>query len=669
MKLLYLYANDGKFLPDFEVNFSKHFHFSISKHDGEFHISCRIDNEHKKLPDKFFSLYNNCKGDTTVSDVSVLAGGNGVGKTTVARLLQDLLNGGRRDCDIIVVYLSERDDGNTLFARAAFNYDVIYESDGQQHSKRLVVEKVPEDVGMEWACDAIDLANVNDFEMVYFSPSFSLGTSLENTTDVVSNLSVGARFFKNSERYFNTLFAAQDAFLQSVGYVAEEMRNVLEFIKDFYALAPSDRKSFPLPVPQNVIVTYNHAVERLIRGYVESNKTSGRFRKRYKGALSLIDAKDMFCSAFVLYVLNYCRDLDASNKDHDKVFGSYAKELLDFCQKLRREDGECRGKARRSKIVDFLRHSVATVSPTIRPECEAAAELFEELDKAILELRDERELWKGHLVFPIVRGDERVGDEGERKYYSSAFDAEIDAGQRIMRIVKLHRAAVLITDFLTFDITPRLSSGETAYLCMLAGFNWWANRKKNDAPLRDYAPSMKEFDKRMRRDVLVFLDEAETSLHPELQAQLLWVFIWFFENMTHGLRVHLVFASHSPILLSDVPFSNVVFLSRQGEGSSAKLTVLNSLERDGISLNNTFAAHIFDLYAIPFYLSRGTIGRFAAEKIEAVDNSLKSHKNSYQDKGSLLMIIDMVGDDFIRHYLKRRLEVLEMTLSEDSGSL
>ena len=668
MRLLYLYANDGKFLSDLEVNFSKHFHFSISKKGGELHLSCRIDDEHKELPDKFFSIdRNNCMCSTKVSDVSVVAGGNGAGKTTVARLLQDLLNGGRPGCDIIAAYLLESDGREKLFAKAAFNYDVVYEADGQQHSKRLVTEKVPEDIGWNWVDDGVANAILNDFEMVYYSPSISLGTALEDTTDVVSNLSVGARFFKNSERYFNTLFAAQDAYLQSAGYVAEEMRNLLEFIKDFYSLTPAVRNGFPMPVPQNVIVTYNHAVERLLRIYFASDKIPEQLRKRCETALSLIDAKDMFCSAFVLYVLNYCRDLDVSNKEHNQVFGAHAGELLDFCQKLERRKNECKGKERRSEIICFLKQSVATVSQTVRSESEAAAELFALLDEAISELSDERELWKGYLELPIVRRGVR-GDVAEEKlYYSSAFGTDVDAAQRTMQIVKLHRAAVLITDFLTFDITPRMSSGETAYLCMLAGFNWWANRKRKDSPLRDYAPSMDEFEKRMRRDVLVFLDEAETSLHPELQAQLLWVLIWFFENMTKGLSAHLVFASHSPILLSDVPFSNVVFLSRQGEGASAKLRVSDSLERDGVAMNNTFAAHIFDLYSIPFYLSRGTIGRFAAEKIAAIDKSLRNCKDFGLDKDRILMVVDMVGDDFIRNYLKRLCEEHEMVTPEDRG--
>ena len=223
MRLLYLYANEGKLLSEFEVNFSKHFHFSISKKCGEFHLSCRIDDEHEKLPDKFFSIdRNNCGCSTKVSDVSVVAGGNGAGKTTIARLLQDLLNGGRADCDIIAAYLLESDGRERVFAKAAFNYDVVYEADGKKHSKRLVTEKVPEAIGWDWACDDFLDTISNEFEMVYFSPSISLGTSLDNTTDVVSNLSVGARFFKNSERYFNTLFAAQDSLFQTAGVVSEE---------------------------------------------------------------------------------------------------------------------------------------------------------------------------------------------------------------------------------------------------------------------------------------------------------------------------------------------------------------------------------------------------------------------------------------------------------------
>lgn len=659
MKLLYLYANDGHFFSDFEVNFSKRLQFSVVKTANEYRIDCHVDDSFKPLPPRFFSVSPNNYSD--VSEVSFLTGRNGAGKTTIARLIQDLFNGGRSDCDIIMVYSTGINDQELLEARATFDYVEILGVDGTQSSKCLVRGDLPP--GLKWVrTSEVDAAAVvNDIEMVYFSPSLSLGTSLSNTTDVVINLSAGARFFKNSERYFNTLFAAQDAYLQSAGYVAEEFRNILEFIRDFYALPSERRIGFPLPVPQRVVVTYNRSMERLLRNWVKTLKGGrvGEYKELYKKVLLLIDEKDLFSSSFAIYVLNYCRDLDASNERHENVYGTYARAMLNFCSILGRQNEACKGKSRRTRIINFLRCTIRNAREVIQKECEAAVRLFELLDEAISKLQDERELWKGYLEFPIVResnDDVACNQASDSSGYSKAFDVLLDGDQFIMRLLTLHRKAVLITDFLTFDISPRMSSGETAYLCMLSGFNWWANRKGKECSLRNFASSMHEVARRARRDVLIYLDEAETSLHPELQLHLLWVFIWFVENMTKALDVHLVFASHSPLLLSDVPLSNVTFLERRGEGENAKLTVRDSMEENGVTLRNTFAAHIFDLYALPFYLSRGTIGRFASEKINNVIKALEA----YALDGDYRTIVELIGDDFIRSYLER--------LTEDSKS-
>ena len=76
---------------------------------------------------------------------------------------------------------------------------------------------------------------------------------------------------------------------------------------------------------------------------------------------------------------------------------------------------------------------------------------------------------------------------------------------------------------------------------------------------------------------------------------------WYFEGFTRNVRAHVIFASHSPMLLSDLPIENVVFLDNEyGKGG----------------LNNTFGANIFDLYRLAFDQSNGITGEFAANKIK-----------------------------------------------------
>lgn len=151
----------------------------------------------------------------------------------------------------------------------------------------------------------------------------------------------------------------------------------------------------------------------------------------------------------------------------------------------------------------------------------------------------------------------------------------------------------------------------------------------------------KSVDRKSRRDrnVLVFLDESETTLHPEWQRCIVQNVIWFFETMTKGLHVHVVFASHSPILLSDIPRGNVVYLD-------------DEIKVRGHQLANTFAANIFDLYQHSFMLAGGPTGEFARNRVSAALRDLADciSKSKPVDP-KMLEIFSLVGDPAILAYL------------------
>lgn len=142
--------------------------------------------------------------------------------------------------------------------------------------------------------------------------------------------------------------------------------------------------------------------------------------------------------------------------------------------------------------------------------------------------------------------------------------------------------------------------------------------------------------------VLLFLDEAETTLHPDWQRKLVKTVVWFLENFV-AEKTHVIFASHSPMLLSDVPIGNVHFLPPKSSKENVK-AYTNGMRR----LRNTFGSNIFDLYRFAFDLTGGTIGAFAEGKIKELLAAAKSDKALSQDQKKVLKLI---GDGVIAAYL------------------
>ena len=194
-----------------------------------------------------------------------------------------------------------------------------------------------------------------------------------------------------------------------------------------------------------------------------------------------------------------------------------------------------------------------------------------------------------------------------------------------------------------------MASGEMAYWTLFAR-------------IYDALESMKE--KKNGRDILLFLDEAETTLHPEWQRHLVRNVIWFWEKYADGRHVHIIFATHSPMILSDIPKDNVVIL---GDARQTRIEEYGNcagnkqMALDG--LVNTFGANIFELYRLAFNQSNGTTGEFATNTIkdalgkvaEVVASRVKCSGTDNVPKGldeDTKQVLSQIGDPLIRKYLE-----------------
>jgi len=149
------------------------------------------------------------------------------------------------------------------------------------------------------------------------------------------------------------------------------------------------------------------------------------------------------------------------------------------------------------------------------------------------------------------------------------------------------------------------------------------------------------------RELNIILDEIELYFHPEFQRK----YIDYLIKSIHSLNlkeiesINIVMSTHSPFILSDIPESNVLFLS---DGKSQK----------GIS--ETFGANIHTLYKNNFFLEGMPIGEFAKNKIKRLFEKTRLIKE--QDL-ELYNEIRLVGEQLLRTQL------LKLYNQNSSGNL
>lgn len=140
--------------------------------------------------------------------------------------------------------------------------------------------------------------------------------------------------------------------------------------------------------------------------------------------------------------------------------------------------------------------------------------------------------------------------------------------------------------------------------------------------------------------VNVIFDEVELYFHPELQRrfvnELRDAISRLHLNGKHGITaINILFLTHSPFILSDIPSSNVLLLDRNDKGK----TIVKESE------NQTFAANINDLLADNFFLNETLVGAFAEKKIEDLIKKIDKGDYNPQDDGS---IVDLIGDSYLK---------------------
>ena len=157
----------------------------------------------------------------------------------------------------------------------------------------------------------------------------------------------------------------------------------------------------------------------------------------------------------------------------------------------------------------------------------------------------------------------------------------------------------------------------------------------------------------LRDNILLLIDEIDLYCHPLWQQKLIYYLIEETRALFSGKKVQIVFTTHSPIVLSDIPQNNVIYLTRKNGRC-----VIDHKMQD----TKTFGANIFKLFNDAFFLGeRGQTGEFSKNKIRTIIDSVKPRQEqngnviypelSETESERLKAEISLIGEPIIRDKL------------------
>jgi hypothetical protein len=152
-------------------------------------------------------------------------------------------------------------------------------------------------------------------------------------------------------------------------------------------------------------------------------------------------------------------------------------------------------------------------------------------------------------------------------------------------------------------------------------------------------------------------DEIELYFHPDYQRRFISDLIKNLKNQKHLIEgnfikgINLIFSTHSPFILSDIPEQNILKLDYQ---TSPLSNVGKKYSLPIQSKSQTFGANIHDLLASSFFLQNGSMGEFSKSHIDTIYNQIHDSELNENNSALLKKKIEMIGEEII----KERLEYL-----------
>lgn len=224
------------------------------------------------------------------------------------------------------------------------------------------------------------------------------------------------------------------------------------------------------------------------------------------------------------------------------------------------------------------------------------------------------------------------------------------------------------------DFRWGLSSGENSLLSLFASFYYIFDADYTNGRHGDYKimNGFKQFRKVPCDSIILLIDEADLTYHPEWQRVFIDLLTAFLPKIYPPRccdNIQIILSTHSPILLSDVPQKNVIYLKYNSE---KRCTEVDHSVHAG-----TFGQNIHLLFKDSFFLEEGAIGSFAQgkinelvcnlseieKKIEAGNTEMLRESLEYKLEHECKLFAELIAEPIIREKAMMWIDTLRHKLS------
>lgn len=144
------------------------------------------------------------------------------------------------------------------------------------------------------------------------------------------------------------------------------------------------------------------------------------------------------------------------------------------------------------------------------------------------------------------------------------------------------------------------------------------------------------------QSVNLIFDEVELYYHPQYQKETVSSLLNLIRisNFRFIRNINVIFLTHSPFILSDIPIQNTTLLTIDKKTGKSKLIKKKK---------QSFGANIHDLLADNFFLTGTLIGDLADRKIMKLIGQIKENQSSKDDK----LLLKLIGDTFLKSSIEQ----------------
>lgn len=514
IRLHYIWFKDYYTFHNQGINFSSKYNFSYNGSSKKLKVT---SHQNEKYVDNFFG--NNI-------DVTAIVGQNGAGKTSLLRFIQGLKIGDKIMEDCMIVW--EKD---SKFWAAS------YSSEGSNPTILPIVGNNA--VNIDETHDVKPTEPIfpfsKDIRFIYMTEMFNMSQYEASRPGISSgdDMSFAAVLYRQSEY--------GDEKKHTLNPVTRYIHRITDWQLNFISNGAEYVKQFNINFPSNISISPNYDQDAFIKFYIALKTKDINKKKEYPNNDFELQAKklsnkffgnskcikDEFAKAIIMNIISSFESI--SDLINNKGFFLY--RII--------ERSYSSGTDIWNSTIESLKEINGIIFDSDFPKY-----TISEYDSNTRRFHFEA---KPYINFMIYLS-ELIRNMDLKEKYQNIVCISTSKMDKIYEFFNKYKKCISTVDFLSFSCG--LSSGETLLLNQY-GKLMHLFRKDNygyflPADTNSIVPA---------KNAVIMLDEAEISFHPEWQRRYFNVFLNFInQNIAkRGTHVQIIIATHSPIILSDIP--------------------------------------------------------------------------------------------------------------------